>query len=162
VIHRIFLALLALCPSVAFACSQDYLEGYSDSDKFLAVAENSEFVFFGEVVRLYRLPNTSKIVDGYNGLVFRVNETLKGKASSFMEVERSSWCGVNSPNMKEYWPSKVGEEFVVAGSKTNDIFYIYAVYPSDKAMTDLYRSTKEANKPIKNGQKSIGLARTSR
>ncbi len=143
-IYKILFVLWAILPLTAISCSQDYLQDYSDAAKFQVVAENSEFVYFGEVVRLYRLPNTPKLVGGYNGLVFRVKETLKGSVSSIMEAERSFWCGVNSPIMTGYWPDKVGKKFVVAAKQINGTFYIHAVYPSEKAMTDLYRGMREA------------------
>lgn len=124
------------------ACDKEYLQSLSNADKFLVAVEKADFVYFGEVVRLYQLPNTPESFDGYNAYVFQVTELVKGQTSNFMELEASSWCGVTPAEDQEYWPNKVGQKFVVAGHRENDTDYVLAVYPAVQAMADIYRTTE--------------------
>lgn len=136
---KIFVLLLTLISTATFACSDDRLKGYSAPDKFLLAAQEADFVYFGKVVRLYMLPDTPSSVELYNGFVFQVQEILKGDMGNFIEVEKLSWCGVNSAQMADYWPDEFGQEYVAAVKRIADIDYLIAVYPLQQAKLDIYK-----------------------
>ena len=125
--------LLMLFSFSAFTCEDDYLDGKTDAEKFLAAVEKADFVYFGKVVRLYQLPDTPESSPGYNGFVFQIDSLIKGKTGNFMELEKLPWCGVNKAYMEDYWPDEFGQEFVAAVKRYNDIDYLIAVLPKSRA-----------------------------
>ena len=50
--------------------------------------------------------------------------------------------------MDNYWPNKIGQEFVVAGKKSNDNNNIIAVYPLNKAVYVMKEILSAANKQL--------------
>ncbi|KZN57981.1 hypothetical protein N473_26515 [Pseudoalteromonas luteoviolacea CPMOR-1] len=91
-----------------------------------------------------RLPQAFFRLD--TGYAFKVLELLKSESLSYMEAEQSSICGANSPNTKNYWSNKIGDEFVINGKVYNDENYIKAVYPLNKAIFFMADIEKAANK----------------
>ena len=148
---KIFVLLLTLISTAAFACSDDRLKDYSAPDKFLLAAQEADFVYFGKVVRLYMLPDTPSSVNSYNGFVFQVQELIKGDTGNFMEVEKLPWCGVNKAEMENYWPDEFGQEYVAAVKRYGDIDYLIAVYPLKEAKLDIYK-VDESDNLLKNVQ----------
>ena len=69
------------------ACGQDYLEGYSEKNKFLVAVQLADFVYIGEVVRTFRLPGTPPLYKNDNGYVFKVAELMKGESLAYMESD---------------------------------------------------------------------------
>ena len=145
---RFIPVILALINFKVAACAQDYLDGYSAQKKFLVAVNHADFVYIGEIVRTYRPPGTPSFFKLDTGYVFKVSELLKGQPLPYMEAEQSSMCGVNSPNTENYWPDRIGDEFVVAGKVYNDENYIKAVYPLNKATYFMADIVKAANKQL--------------
>lgn len=135
---KYLLCIFLLFSASVFPCGEELLNA-SDDEKFIAAVENSDFVYFGKVVRLYRVPDTPSSFPHYTGYVFWVDEVIKGnKDWDYMEAEQSSWCGVNSPLTENYWPDDIDQEFVVAGKYVRGGNHVIAVYPTDKALNILY------------------------
>ena len=137
-VMKYLLYISLLFSATVFACGEE-LKDLSDDKKFIAAIERADFVYFGNVIRLYTLPETANSFPHYNGYVFWVDEVIKGKVEwDYMEAEQSSMCGVNSPLTENYWPDDINQEFVVAGRYVNGENHIIAVYPTELAMNILY------------------------
>ncbi|GAA0361691.1 hypothetical protein GCM10009092_27580 [Bowmanella denitrificans] len=148
--RHLLLLLLFIC-ELGWACSQNYLEGWSAEDKFLLAVEEAELVFVGKVVRLYRQPGQADLVKGYTGFVFEVQEGIKGNHSTFIDATLTPQCGINGlPWFEEdqYWPTEIGQRFVVAGRKRENEIAVFAVWHYQEGEPHMYRVRISANKKI--------------
>ncbi len=125
--------------SLAVACDEEKFKDLTREDKFLEAVEQAEFAYFGKVVRLYRLPDTPKKVPGFNGFVFEVDKLIKGETLNYMDAGMSPTCGINDEYMEGYWPTEIGDKFVVAGYEKDGLHYITAVFPLEEALNNIYR-----------------------
>lgn len=148
---KYILVILVFVNLNAFACSQDYLEGHSAQNKFLVTVNYADFVFIGEVIRTYRIIGTPDFFKNDNGYVFKVTELIKGESLPYMDAEQSWWCGVNGPNMKNYWPDEIGDEFVITGKTYRGEHRIIAVYPLEKAVFFMSEIVEMATKSLTPG-----------
>jgi len=143
---KLLLSTILLLSFSSIACQDIKIDELSDDKKFLLAVKNSDFVYFGTVIRLYQVPDTPASDKNFNGYVFQVDERIKGKTLTHMDMAQKPLCDDSDSWLTENWPTDLGQEFVVAVREKNENYELLSVYPVDKAMNILYDIYEAANK----------------
>jgi len=133
---KLFLSILLFFSTQVLACSDVKLAGMTEEQKFLMAVKNSDFVYFGTVVRLYQVPDTPESDASYNAYVFQVDELIKGKTMTHMDMAQTSLCDDASSMLTSNWPTAFGQEYVAAVREVDGVYQLLSVYPMDK-VTDI-------------------------